>query len=459
MNIAIIGAGLTGLTTAYELHKHRPDATITVFEAADRIGGKLYTVPFSVGPTDMGAEAYLAKRQDATEFFEELGLGESLREPSGLPSMVYAGGALHALPTDTIMGIPARLAALGGLVDDIDAAADDQPLAWGAQDRNLGALVRERFGDQVADRVVSALLGGVYSSSCDDLGVRATLPQLAAVLDAMAESGQPLTLGGAVATLLEKHNAPRGYRPSVFRTFAGGYAELYEALAEQSGAQIHIDAFITGITRTTHGFTLTGAEGTFDEVVLATPAPTTAMLIKGIAPTAAAELKTIALASSVVVGMRFADAAGLPDYSGILVGAGEQDVKAKAFTFSSKKWPHLDREGGALVRASFGRYGDDALTRAEEDDLVDYALDDLQTITGFDGRAAGLEEIFVQRWFGGLPVYAPGHNDKVARILTALADEAEHLHVTGAWVDGVGVPAVIANARAVARTIAGVGVA
>ena len=99
------------------------------------------------------------------------------------------------------------------------------------------------------------------------------------------------------------------------------------------------------------------------------------------------------LAASAVVGLKFesdTDPAGnaLPQNSGILVATDQNDVHAKAFTLSSRKWPHLAERGGALVRASFGRFGDDAIVRAEEDDLVDYALDDLQRLTGFDAPRA-----------------------------------------------------------------------
>ncbi|HKM25251.1 MAG TPA: protoporphyrinogen oxidase, partial [Corynebacterium sp.] len=89
----------------------------------------------------------------------------------------------------------------------------------------------------------------------------------------------------------------------------------------------------------------------------------------------------------------------------------------------------------------------------EEDLLVDAALDDLRTITGFDGRAAGLSEIYVQRWFGGLPRYDETHLATVATVREAVA-EVPGLEVTGAWAGGVGVPAVIDDARAaVARVI------
>lgn len=467
MRIAIIGAGLAGLTAAYEIHQADPSVEVEVFEASDRIGGKLFTVPFESGPTDMGAEAYLAFRKDATEFFESLGLKDSLRAPSGLPSLLYAGGTLNPMPAHTAMGIPASGAGLEGLIskesiEAIDKESEREAIEWGEGDVSLGALVRERYGDDVVDRVVSALQGGVYSASSDDLGVRATLPELARTFDAMAAEGEKVTLSGAVNRILDQRavrNAAHaekipGYKPQVFASFAGGYAEMYEALAEQSGATIHIDAFISQVTKTKGGYQLKGAEGTFDKVLFATPAPTTAMLIKSVVPDAVAPLKEIKLASSVVVGMKFDDAAGLPDNSGILVAMDETSVRAKAFTFSSKKWPHLGERGGAIVRASFGRFGDDAITRAEEDDLVDYALDDLQTITGFDGRAAGLSEIYVQRWFGGLPVYGPGHLETVATIRAAI-DANPDIDVAGAWVAGVGVPAIIADARATAHRVLG----
>ena len=127
-------------------------------------------------------------------------------------------------------------------------------------------------------------------------------------------------------------------------------------------------------------------------------------------------------------------------------------MRAKAFTLSSNKWPHLNEREGFLVRASFGRFGDDALVRAEEDDLVDYALDDLQKITGFDGRAAGVEEIYTQRWFGGIPRYDEKHLATVAAVRAALAD-VPGIATAGAWADGVGVPAVIAGARAAAQAL------
>ncbi|AGS33913.1 protoporphyrinogen oxidase [Corynebacterium maris DSM 45190] len=459
MRYAVIGAGLAGLTAATEIRRADADATIHVFEATDRIGGKLFTVPFASGPTDLGAEAFLARRQDAVDYFTELGLGESIVHPSGLRSLVYTEGQAKNLPAGGVMGIPSSSAPVVHLVSEdtarrIDAEGDAEAIDWAiGGDVNIGALVRERYGDEVVDRVISALLGGVYSCTADDLGMRATVPQLAEAFDALAEAGEKTTLSAAVRRIEDARPAPgAGEKPApVFGTFRGGYAEAYEALAEASGAEIYLDAFIAGVERSGDTYTVVGggepASEPYDKVVLATPAPTTALLLKKIAPEASERLKSVQLANSVVVGLKFDSGAGLPDNSGVLIAADQPGVRAKAFTFSSKKWPHLGERGGALVRASFGRFGDDVAVRADEDDLVDWALDDLQEITGFDGREAGLAEIYTQRWFGGLPRYDETHLDTVAAVRGHL-DGVAGLEVTGAWAGGVGVPAVIADARA-----------
>lgn len=465
MNIAIIGAGLAGLTAAYELRKlssneDTDEAKIDVYEATDRIGGKLYTVAFEAGPTDMGAEAFLARRKDAVEFFTELGLGDSLVEPSGLRSLIWSNGEARGLPTGGVMGIPSTSETVAHLVSAetaarIDDEANREGFTWDTDgDMNVGKLVRERYGDEVVDVILSSLLGGVYSCTADDLGVRATIPQLAEELDRLAEAGDgKVHLSTAVANL-ERSRAelPTG-QGAVFNTFRDGYHELYEALAEQSGADIYIDAFVSEIHREGEGFRLKGGEDTvYDHVILAVPAPTAALLLKEVAPEAAQELQSVKLANSAVVGMRFATDEGLPQNSGVLVATGADDVKAKAFTFSSRKWPHLAERGGAIVRASFGRFGDNIALTATEDDLVDWALDDLKTITGFDGREAGLEEIFVQRWFGGLPRFDEHHLATVANVRNII-DKVDGISVTGAWASGVGVPAVVADARVVAKQL------
>ncbi|MDX6374815.1 MAG: protoporphyrinogen/coproporphyrinogen oxidase, partial [Nocardioidaceae bacterium] len=216
----------------------------------------------------------------------------------------------------------------------------------------------------------------------------------------------------------------------------------------------------TGVTvrelaRTDGGFTVVTGPTTAperietDAVVLATPAAPTARLLTEVAPAAARELAEIESASVVVVTLAFRteDVRGLDDSSGFLVPP--VDGRAiKASTFSFAKWGWV-REAGAEhglvhLRTSLGRHGEEATLQRTDEELVAASLADLNEAAGISAAPLATH---VQRWGGGLPQYAVGHLDRVARIRAAVA-EVPGLVLCGAAYDGVGIPSVIASARA-----------
>src|SRR5690606_21936476 len=144
----------------------------------------------------------------------------------------------------------------------------------------------------------------------------------------------------------------------VFGALRGGYRVLIEALVRSSAARIVPGTAATRLAHATGGWVLDPI-GLVDAVVLAVPAPVAARLLRYVAPGAAAAADGIELSSSAVVAMALPTGTALPDNSGILVATGE-DLRAKAFTLSSRKWPHLAGRPAALVRASFGKFGDDS---------------------------------------------------------------------------------------------------
>jgi oxygen-dependent protoporphyrinogen oxidase len=73
------------------------------------------------------------------------------------------------------------------------------------------------------------------------------------------------------------------------------------------------------------------------------------------------------------------------------------------------------------------------------------------------GLTAEPVDAVVTRWGGGLPQYAVGHVERVARIRAAVA-AVPGLAICGAAFDGVGIPACIAAARVAAdRIVSGLG--
>ncbi|MGV9662008.1 protoporphyrinogen oxidase [Nocardia niigatensis] len=444
MRFAVVGGGISGLVAAYRMRKALGDAAeLILVERRDRVGGILRTVEIEGDPVDLGAEAFVGRRPEIPELMGELGIEDQLVHPAGKRPLVWSNGAGHRLPERTLMGIPAGPESVAGLVDAQTLAAIEQepsrPLRWErGSDVSVGELVRDRFGEQVVRRSVDPLLGGVYAGLADSIGVRAALPTLAAALDRGATS-----LTRAVSDAL-----PPPSTAPVFGGIRDGYRVLLDALRTAADVKAEIGTAVTTLTRTAQGWRLDPV-GDVDAVILATPAPVTAELLREVAPQAAELAAGIELASSAVVALALPPETALPDNSGILVATGEP-LRAKAFTLSSRKWPHLAARDVALVRASFGRFGDPTPLSWSDDDLITAAVEDLTTVTSADIRPL---RAVVQRWPGGLPQYAPGHTTRIADLRSATAD-LPGLALAGAYLDGVGVPACAATGtKAAARII------
>ncbi len=452
--MAIVGGGVAGLAAAFLLRD--AGLTVTVLEGSPRLGGKLAVSEVGGVDVDAGAEALLARRPEGVGLIAELGLSGELRRPGTTSAGIWTRGEVRPLPRRQFMGVPAdfdELAAAGLLSDgglararqDAEQPADPPD----AGDVSVTERVGRRMGQELVDRVVEPLLGGVYAGRCEDLSFQATLAPLAA-----AAPRYP-SLSEAAASLLPAPSAPSA--PSapppapVFTTLAGGLGSLPPALAGASGAEVRTTATVRELTRLEHGWRLTVGSAhapqwlEADAVILALPGRPASRLLGAVpgASAAAAALAEIKYASMAIVTLAYPDgafpapAAG----SGFLVPAVDGHA-IKAVTFSTVKWPHLDQAGLRIVRCSVGRLGDEAVLQRDDADLAGLAAADLAAATGVRGAPADTR---VTRWGGGLPQYSVGHLDRVARIRAGVAAQPG-LAVCGAAYDGVGIPACIASA-------------
>jgi len=443
----VVGGGISGLVAAYRLRVSAgPDASITLFDPADRLGGVLRTERIGGQLMDVGAEAFVARRPEVPALLAELGLGGRQIGTTGARPLIYSQGRLHAMPTDTLQGIPVHPAALAGLVDDATLARirdePGRPLAWrpGA-DPAVAELVSDRFGDQVVARSVDPLLAGVYAGSSATIGVRSALPMLAAALDRGARS-----LTDAVRDALAAASGPPVATGSVFGAIDGGYAVLVDELVRRADFR-WLQVAAERVSRAQRGWEIVDDEGArhyADAAVLAVPAPRLARLAAQVAPRTAAAARRVGVASSALVALALPGGTPLPQQSGVLVARGER-LRAKAITLSSRKW---GRRGNVeLVRLSYGRFGDDLARSAGDEDLLAWAAQDLATVFGV---ATEPEDCHVQRWLDAMPQYGPGHGELVAELRAGLPPT---LAVAGAYLDGIGVPACVATATKAAASL------
>ncbi|MCF6386208.1 protoporphyrinogen oxidase [Mycobacterium sp. MBM] len=444
----VVGGGISGLTAAYRLRVAAgPDASITLFDPADRLGGVLRTEQVGGMSMDVGAEAFITRRPEVIALLGELGLSGRQIASAGARPLIYSQGGLHPLPAGTLQGIPARPESVAGLVDAATVAqiAEEprRPFTWRpSADPSVGDLVGDRFGAQVVTRSVEPLLTGVYAGSAATIGVRSALPALAAALDRGARN-----LTEAVRAAL-----PAPQPGPVFGALDGGYRVLVDELARRADlrwAQVGVDR----LARSGGGWELVDDEGGHwpaDAVVLAVPAPRLVRLVEQIAPRSAAAARRIGVASTALVALALPGGTPLPDQSGVLVATGER-LHTKAITLTSRKW---GRHGNVeLVRLSYGRFGDNVARSVGDDELLNWSLEDLQNVFSV---AADPVDYRVQRWIDAMPQYGPGHADLVAELRSGLPPT---LAVAGGYLDGIGVPACVGSATRAAAKLLTSGVA
>lgn len=435
MTVAVVGGGMAGLAAAHELAAS--GVRVVVLEGSDRLGGKLRLGEVGGLTLDLGAESVLARRPEGLDLIRAVGLGDLVVHPETITAAIWTHGALRPMPP-TVMGVPADAAALArsGIAD----MPAPRILPVPTQDVSVAEFITERLGRDVLDRLVEPLLGGVYAGHTDQLSLRATTPQIAAL-------GADLLVGAA------KHRAGSAASGPVFAGLVGGVAQLPSAIAATEGIEVRLDATVRAVTRTADGWRVSVGPTTdvdhvdVEAVVVAAPAPAAARLLAQEAPEAAFALAAIDYASMAIITFVFDDAV-VPEGSGFLVPPVDGTF-IKAATVSSNKWGWVAATGRTVIRTSVGRAGEIALLQHDDRDLAARALADLRSV--FTRLPEPVDQ-HVQRWGGGLPQYDVGHLDRVATIERSVAT-VPGLEVCGAAYRGVGIPAVIASGRAAARRL------
>jgi oxygen-dependent protoporphyrinogen oxidase len=457
--VVVVGGGIAGLAAAYFLRGQV--GAVTVLEGSPRLGGKLAISEIAGLAVDSGAEALLARRPEAVNLISELGLADQLVYPGTTTARIWTRGQFRSMPRRQFMGVPGDFDELErtGIVSaaGIARALQDATLPATGRDGDVSVaeFVGARLGDEVVDRLVEPLLGGVYAGRPDQLSYEATLPALAQA------SRRHRSLADAVNALLGPVSPDRD-APSapVFTTLAGGLGTLPAALTLASDALVRTKATVRELTRTANGWrlaigpTISSERLDADAVILALPASPASRLVDQVdgADAVTADLAAIEYASMAIVTLAYPVSA----FSRPLAGSGYlvpavDGRPVKAATFSTVKWPHLATGPVHVVRCSLGRIGEEAVLQRDDADLVKLAAADFAAATGVAGAPVDAR---VTRWGGGLPQYTVGHLGRVARIRAGVA-ALGGLAVCGAAYDGIGVPACIASARLAADEVAG----
>ncbi len=454
----VIGAGVAGMTAARTLRGR--GLRVLVLESADRIGGQLLGADLEGLDgvrVDVGAEAFAARGTAVSELIT--GLGLEAVEPAPLSAWCYAAGHTFPLPKAGVMGIPAHVWAPDvrravGLTGSLRASADRFLPRKLTDYGTLESFTRSRMGRRVTERLVAPVAGGVHSAPLNRLDINAVAPGLRAAFDTEG------SLAKAVASL--RSMAPAG---SAVRGVVGGMHQVTDTLAANLTAtdgdgpagQIRLNAEVVAIERTSGEWRIGTEEETLTASRLVVTTPRVVDLVSPHVGTVADQVPDPEPGADIrlmTLLLRAPELDDAPRGSGMLIAppshdAGradrKPDVLAKAMTHSTAKWPWLGEQvraalgpGHHVIRLSYGRFGG-----AMEID-ADTAVADASRLFGVDLRGRTLSSLST-RWNGSLPPPTPAYRREVESF-SARVTQTPGLAVTGAWISGTGLAAIVGHA-------------
>lgn len=449
IDVIIVGGGIAGLATAYELHQR--GVRFRLLERASRPGGVILTEQIQDFTFDAGPDALLIQKPAAITLCRELGLGDRLF-PTSEPraAFILREKTLHPLPESSVLGIPRNVSALAAtrlfsMAGKARMAAElfIRPRTDGAGDESIASFIGRRFGAEAVTYLAEPLLAGIHAGDVNRLSMRALFPRFleaerkhGSVLRAFRQIRQPKSNNGA------------------FMSLPGGLEEIVDALVRALPADsISLNAGVAAVDRDSEFRVAldSGERLNARSVVVCTPAFAAATLVDRLDPNLASLCAQVLYASSATVtfGYRREDVAHPLRGSGFVVPRVEKTT-IMAGSWISSKWRSRAPEGRVLLRAFVGGARDPEVMSRTDGELVSAAQGELGRLLGIRG-----EPLFskLHRWDRANAQHDVGHLDIIAAIDRRLA-ALPGLFVTGSGFRGVGVPDCVADARATGAQVA-----
>jgi len=249
-SVAIIGAGITGLTAAFYLG--RAGIPVTVFESGDRVGGAIRSLRQDGYLAEFGPNTILETSPKITGLIRDAGLESRRLDPAPEAAARYVvrygrpiampGSPLGLLTTE-LFSLPAKLAVL--------REPFVPPRRDGVEESIAGFVVR-RLGREFLDHAIDAMVAGVYAGDPGRLSVQQAFPKLAALEAKYGSLIKGQILGASERRKrgeIAKDRAPKF-------SFDEGLQVLPDTLREHLGDAVRINTSVTSLARTGDGWTL-----------------------------------------------------------------------------------------------------------------------------------------------------------------------------------------------------------
>lgn len=440
MRIGIVGAGLSGLATAFYVKRLLPAAELVVFEAEPRAGGKLYTEEVQGFRFEAGGNGFLTNKPDCLRLVQDAAGTELLLPSSDLARkrFIYTD-RLHRMPESPklfaqskLLTLPQKLRMLGELF--VPARRDDA-------DESLREFGDRRLGPAFTSVFLDAMSAGIYGSTPDRISVKAAFPLVVAL-----EREHGGLFRGMIARR-RKEAGPGG----VLTSTKAGIGTMIRHLSSVIEAEWHFGEPVQTVERIGAGFRLHTSKDTVEveRVVICSTSDAAAQILRDVDAEIARRLAGIGYSPIAVVGFGYRSLRDPLDGFGLLTTtASKQPVLG--VLWDSSIFPDRAPPGASSIRAMIGGQRNPELVDQDETGLIRTARLGIRNTMGLDQDP---DVTFVKRWERGIPSYAPGHLANVDAIFARL-ETIPGLHLNSNAYRGIAMNDCARNSRELAERMA-----
>lgn len=436
VDIAIIGAGLTGLTTGFHLTRRNKD--IVILERADRVGGQIHSFQKNGFVYESGPNTGVVSYPEVAELFQALGETCTLEtaHEEAKKRLIWKGNRFHALPSSLASAIATPLFSW---YDKFRILGEPFRGKGTNPDESVGELAARRLGKSFVNYAVDPFLSGVYAGDPMNLTTRYALPKLynleqnygSFIKGSIAKAKQPKTERDKLAT------------KKIF-SVKGGLENLTQALAEKIGKE----RMITGaqaivILPTQEGkWELTYHTEAGEQHLLANKVVTTtgAYSLPALLPFVEADdmqkISSLHYAPviQVSVGVRLADTDKYRAFGGLVPSCEHRNVLG--ILYPSACFDGRSPEQGVLFSFFIGGVRHPEMLEKSDEEIKELVRKDFHEMLKFDAQAQpDLIEIF--RHKTAIPQYRIDSGERLATV-DKLQQQYPGLIIAGNLRDGIG---------------------
>jgi oxygen-dependent protoporphyrinogen oxidase len=440
MKIAIVGAGISGLSAAFYLKQNRPEYRITVFDSGATAGGTMGTSNVGGFLFEGGGNGFLTNKPDSMQLVLDSGAQHLLLPSSDLARkrFIFDRG-LHRLPESPPLFLKSGLLSLR---QKLRVAGEFfVPKKQDAVDETLQEFGYRRVGKGFTDIFLDAMVAGIYATTPDRISVQAAFPMVV---------GLEREHGGLFRGMLAKRK--KGAGPGgVLTSFRGGVGTFISHLHDKIDAQWRLGCPVSHVRHDGQGYRLQadGETEFFDQVIISAPAYAAARIISDMDGELAGRLLAIDYSPVAVVGFGYEELEHPLDGFGLLTTS-RAGLPILGVLWDSSIFPDRAPDGSKSVRIMIGGQRNPELVALDDKQLVKIAKEGLRKTMGISIEPSA---VFLRRWERGIPSYAPGHLDRVAGIFQRL-EQHPGLHLCANAYGGIAMNDCVRNGRELAARIA-----